>query len=161
MTPDPDDLAEKYLSAVEQFCERVAKVAPDQLDFRPDASTWSARDIAFHVATVDQVLGLRLRKLIAEPNPTMGSMDLDAWSRALRPAHGDVGLALDSLRATSALNIAVIEMLTPDLMKRTGMRREGHAISVRDLAAYLAIHIEAHIKQVGRVLSGRPVTRRG
>lgn len=155
MYPDPEDLAEKYLSAVEQFCDRLAAVPAEQLDLRAGPETWSVRDIAFHVALMDQILGLRLRKLLAEPTPLLRSMDTDALARTLRPAHGDIGLAVDSLRATSALNIAVVEMLTPELMDRRGTRSEGHAITVRDLAAYLAIHIEAHIKQISRVLASR------
>jgi hypothetical protein len=50
------------------------------------------------------------------------------------------------------LNAGLIEALTSQDMARKGRHSEGHDVSAADLAAFMAMHIEAHIKQVKRVV---------
>jgi hypothetical protein len=148
---DLDAIAEKYLSAVEQFCEAALSVPAERLDFRPNEKSWSSREVAFHAAEADQNLGIRLRRLLTENKPTLAGVDLPAWVELLRKAQLDVVLALDSLRASSALNVALIESLTPAQMKISGRHSEGHDVTVAGLCVYMALHLESHVKQLSRL----------
>jgi hypothetical protein len=38
-------------------------------------------------------------------------------------------------------------------MARKGRHSEGHDVSAADLAAYMAMHIEAHTRQIRRILA--------
>lgn len=148
---DPEAVAEKYLSAVEQFCEAVGAAPPELLDFRPDQDAWSIREVAFHAAETDQNLGVRLRRLLTEDNPTLAGVDLQAWVELLRNARLDVRLALDSLRATSALNVALMESLSPPQFKRIGRHSHGHDLTVAGLCVYFGLHLESHARQAARL----------
>lgn len=144
-------LAEKYLTAVDHFCDAVLSVPPDRLDFRNSPDSWSSREIAFHAAEVDQNLGVRLRRLLTEDHPVLAGVNLQGWVNALRPAQLDVALAIDSLRASSAINVALIETLEPSSLRRMGRHSEGHDVSVQGLCLYMALHLESHVRQLAPV----------
>lgn len=149
---DPEQLAERYLSAVDGFIERMRSVPGEMLDHRANAAGWSPRDICFHVADVDSMLGLRLRRILGEENPQLAGVDAQASVALFRRVRLDAGLGVDALAAASALNTALIERLTQTEMARKGRHSGGHEVTAADLAAFMAMHIEAHIKQLDRVL---------
>lgn len=149
---DPEQLAERYVAAVDGFIDALRAVPAEALDFQESAATWSARDIGFHVADVDQMLGLRLRRILGEDAPQLAGVDTQASVKLYRRSRLDVGLAMDCLSATSALNAGLIEKLTPEGMARKGRHSEGHDMTAADLAAFMSMHIEAHIKQIKRVM---------
>jgi hypothetical protein len=152
---DPEQLAERYLAAVEGFIDTLRVVPAELLDFRESEKTWSPRDIGFHVADVDQMLGLRLRRILGESAPQLAGVDTQASVKLYRRSRLDIGLAIDCLSATSALNAGLIESLTSQDMERSGRHSQGHDVTAADLAAFMAMHIEAHIKQVKRVTRQR------
>jgi hypothetical protein len=149
---DPEQLAERYVAAVDGFIDALSAVPAEVMDFQESTATWSPRDIGFHVADVDQMLGLRLRRILGENNPQLAGADTQASVKLYRRGRLDVGLAMDCLSATSALNAGLIEGLTPEVMTRKGRHSEGHDVTAADLAAFMAMHIEAHIKQIKRVM---------
>jgi hypothetical protein len=148
---NPEVLAERYLASVEAFTEAIKHVPPEITDWQQSPDKWSARDVAFHVAEIDQMLGLRLRRILGEEYPELAGVDTQAGVRLFRRSRLDLALALDSLAATSALNTALIEKLSAADLKRKGRHSQGHDVSAADLAAFMAFHIEAHIKQVARI----------
>jgi hypothetical protein len=101
---------------------------------------------------MDQMLGLRLRRILGEHQPQLAGVDTQASVALYRGARMDIGLALDALAATSAINAGLIEKLTMKDMARKGRHSEGHDVTASDLAAYLAMHVEAHTKQIKRVV---------
>lgn len=148
----PEHLAERYLAAVESFINAMRRVPGERMDWRKSDETWSARDVAFHVADIDQMLGLRLRRILGEDSPDLAGVNTRASVQLYRRARLDIGLAIDALSATGALNTALIESLTHDTMARKGRHSGGHEMTAADLAAFMAMHIEAHVRQIGRIV---------
>ena len=151
VTHSVEELAESYLGAVDQLTAAVRGVSVAAADWRKDDSSWSVRDIAFHVADVDQLLGIRLRRIVGEDYPALAGVDAQASVRQLRSVRMDLGLALDSLGATSALNVALMESLNAEQLLRKGRHSQGHDVTAADVCAFLSIHIEAHVRQIARV----------
>jgi hypothetical protein len=145
-------LAERYIAAVDAFIDALRAVPAELLDFKEAEAAWSPRDIAFHVADLDQVHGLRLRRILGENGPQLVGIDTQASVQLYRRGRMDIGLAIDCLSATSALNAGLIEALTPTDMARKGRHSQGHEVTAADLAAYMSMHIEAHIKQIKRAV---------
>lgn len=150
---NPEQLAERYLAAVEAFMDAVRAVPPELLDWRERGDTWSARDVAFHVADIDQMLGLRLRRVLGEEYPELAGVNTQTGVALFRRAHLDYGLALDALAANGALSTALIESLTPESMARRGKHSQGHDVTAAGLAAFMAMHIEAHVRQIRRIVA--------
>lgn len=149
---NPEQLAERYIAAVDAFDERVRSVPSELVDYRENGDSWSARDVALHVADVDQLLGLRLRQILSDDSPNLAAINTRANIERLRKARVDRALALEILASTSAMNAALVEILTPAEIARKGHHPHGHDVTAGDIAMFLAMHIEAHVKQIARVL---------
>jgi hypothetical protein len=149
----PEQLAERYLAAVDAFLESMRRVPADAVNRREREDGWSPRDIAYHVADVDQLLGLRLRHILGDDMPTLAAINTQANVEAFRAVRADRGLALDSLSTSSAMNAALIESLSPAQLQRKGKHPQGHELTAADVALLFAMHIEAHVRQLKRVLA--------
>lgn len=148
---DPEQLAERYVAAVDAFAESVRAIAADQMDFRETAESWSPRDIVFHVADVDQLLGMRLRRILADDYPAIAGVNTQGNIEQFLRIRADRSLALDALAGTSALNAALVEVLTPQQVTRKGKHPHGHDVTAGDIAMFFSLHIEAHVKQLARL----------
>lgn len=149
---DAQHSAERYLAAVEAFIEAARAVPADLLDWREQPAGWSPRDVVFHVAELDQLLGLRLRRIVGEDYPPLAGVDTNAGVRLFRRSRLDLALAMDALLATSALNSALMEQLSAADLARRGRHSQGHDVTAADLVAYMAMHPEAHIRQLARII---------
>ena len=152
MHASPEELAERYLGAVESFVEALRAVPPENMDRIEKPGGWSPRDVAFHAADVDQMLGLRLRRILGEDYPDLAGADTQAGVGLFRRARLATSMAVDALLATSALHTALIENLGEEDMRRKGRHSEGYDVSAADLAAFMAMHVEAHTRQLKRML---------
>jgi hypothetical protein len=150
--PDPEQLAESYVAAVDAFTEAMQAVPAELVEFRESGSSWSPRDIAFHVAAVDQLLGLRLRRILGDDNPDLAGVNTHADVMQFRVIRADRSLALDALAGSSALNAALVEVLSPAQVARKGRHPHGHDVTAGEIAKFLSLHIEAHVKQLARVI---------
>lgn len=148
---DPEQLAERYLTAVDAFTEALQAMPAERMDQRESPDSWSARDIAFHVADVDQLLGLRLRRILADENPDLAGVNTRGNVEQFRRIHADRSLAIDALAGSSGLNAALIEVLRADQLGRKGRHPHGHDVTAGDIAAFFAMHVEAHVKQLARL----------
>lgn len=152
MTATPEQIAERYVTGVDEFIDKLKSVPAELINHRESADSWSSRDIAFHVSDVDLMLGLRLRRILGEDYPQLAGVDAQASVKLFRGQRLDIALAMDSLSANSALNTALIEKLNADSMQRKGRHSQGHDMTAADLATFMSVHIEAHIKQIDRVM---------
>src|SRR5215831_12695319 len=64
--------------------EAALKGATDrELDAKPAPGKWSAREIVHHLADSEMTAAVRLRRLIAEEQPNVGSYDEAEYARRL------------------------------------------------------------------------------
>jgi hypothetical protein len=157
---DPQQLAERYLHALEQFVDAVASVGADRVDRRPEPAAWSVREVAFHAAEADSALGIRLRRIVCEDDPPLPGIHFASWLKGIPREKLDLRLAIDLLEASGALHVALIERLTPQALRRKGLHSEGHAVTAGDLVVHMAQHLESHTKQVARILASGQKPRR-
>src|SRR5687768_8915809 len=75
-----------------------------ELDRRPAAGEWTAREIVHHLAASETNGYIRLRRLIAEDGPVIVGYDQDGWARELNYDRRPIGPSLavfDAVRAAS------------------------------------------------------------
>jgi hypothetical protein len=99
------------------------------------------------------MLGLRLRRFLVEEYRARAGMRTMARVLLYGMSRIFLGLAVDALRCPGAFNTALLVWLTRGVLARTGRHSEGHDVSAADLAAFMAMHLEAHVRQIKRVLS--------
>ncbi|MFQ5898490.1 MAG: DinB family protein [Candidatus Methylomirabilia bacterium] len=119
---------------------------------RPARRQWSVNEILSHLADAEIAFAFRLRKMAAEPNPTLTSWDQEAWAEALRYRTSDPQAALAAFQAFRRSNLDVLGRLSPAQRKRAGRHPEYGRLRIDQLVAHHANHDLNHLKQVRTAL---------
>lgn len=140
-------LIQQYTDGYRVVAEALAGVTDAELDARPAPGKWSAREIVHHLADSEMTSAIRLRLLVATPNPQIVGYDQDAFASRLyydRP----IEPSLDAFRAARATSAAILGRLTEDDWRREGTHSEiGRYPLTRWLEIYAA-HAHAHAQQI-------------
>src|SRR6478672_10905877 len=100
-------LVDQYKDGYRAVAEALAGAKDDELDVRPGPGKWTAREIVHHLADSEMTSAIRLRRLLAEDNPTIVGYDEAEFARRL---HYDRPIA-SSLEAFRWARISTAEIL--------------------------------------------------
>lgn len=129
----------------------VSGLSDAELDHRPADGSWSARMIVHHVADSEMTSGIRLRKLLAEDNPTIYGYDEELFARTLfydRP----IATSLDAIRIARESSAELLDRLTSGQWLRSGTHSDSGAYSVETWLEIYAAHCHDHARQIRRAL---------
>src|SRR5438105_7588267 len=112
-------LIERYEGGYAAVEEALKGITDAELDARPGAEEWTAREIVHHLADSEMTSAIRLRRLLAEDNPTIVGYDQEGFARRLRydrPLDGSL-LAFKGARAGT---VPLLKALTDEDWSRAG-----------------------------------------
>jgi hypothetical protein len=156
----PPSLIARLASQQDALPLILARATPDLLDARPDSGDWSARENLAHLARHHAVFLERLRRLLAEDRPPLGrylaeeDAEWPAW--AALPADE----AVRRLRALRAELLALVQALSPEEARRTGVHPSFGELDVAGWLEFLLLH-EAHHLYTALVRVAQARRRRG
>jgi DinB superfamily len=147
------DLIARYRGGTDAVCEALAGITPDELDRRPAATSWTAREIVHHVADSETNSYIRLRKLVAEDETWIQGYDEAHWARVL---HYDrpIEVSLAVLRAVRDGSAELMERLADADWARSGTHRDSGAYSMSTWLEIYADHPYIHADQIRRARRG-------
>jgi hypothetical protein len=150
---DRTELLDRFRTGFDDVVDALAGITPDELDRRPPDGGWSAREVTHHVADSEATAYIRLRRLIAEDNPTIVGYDEEAFARRL---HYDrpIEPSLTVLEGVRTASLQLLESLTPDEWQRAGTHTESGAYTVDDWLRIYAGHSHDHADQIRRARRG-------
>jgi len=76
-------LVDQYKDGYRVVAEALLKATPEELEAKPSAAAWSAREIVHHLADSEMIAAVRFRRLLAEERPTFEPRDQDVFARRL------------------------------------------------------------------------------
>jgi len=150
---DRQPLIDRFRTGFDDVSDSLTGTTPEELDRRPPGSDWSARQITHHLADSETTAYVRLRRLIAEDNPTIPEYDEGAFARRL---HYDrpIEPSLAVLRAVREASLQLLESLTPQEWERSGTHSEAGPYSVDDWLLTYSKHSHEHADQIRRARRG-------
>jgi hypothetical protein len=147
-------LIERYRTGTADVEAAVAGVTEEELDRPPaDPDSWSARQVAHHLADSEAMAYIRLRRLLAEDSPVIAGYDEPEWARRL---HYDrpIASSLAVLAAVRAASLQLLESLTPDEWTRSGTHSDSGPYAVDDWLEIYAEHSHDHAAQIRAARGG-------
>ena len=99
------ELIARYRSGHAVIAESLAGIDEAGLDARPADGGWTPRQVVHHTADSEMTSAIRLRRLIAEENPTIVGYDGDIFAERLHYADRPIEPALEAIagaRSTTA-----------------------------------------------------------
>ena len=127
----------------------LAGISDAELDARPGPDECSAREIVHHLADSEMTSAIRLRKLLAEDDPTIQGYSEPEFARRLhyeRPLQGSL-LAFKGARESTATLLAA---LSENDWGRSGTHTESGPYSVETWLQIYAAHGHDHADQIRR-----------
>ena len=146
-------MLDRFRTGYDDVVDALAGITPDELDRRPPGGGWSAREVAHHLADSEATAYIRLRRLIAEDNPTIIGYDEEEFARRL---HYDrpIEPSLVVLQGVRTASLQLLESLTPDEWERSGTHTDSGAYTVDDWLRIYAGHPHDHADQIRRARRG-------
>ena len=153
MTPhERAALLRQYRDGARVVAEAVAGLSDADLDRRPSSGEWTPREIVHHLADSEMTSAIRLRRLIAEDNPTIYGYDEEEFARRLfydRP----IWPAMDAVRAARETSADICERLTDNDWARAGTHSESGTYGVEIWLEIYARHCHDHADQIRRAIA--------
>ena len=141
-------LIRRYRDGHRAIVEALKDLRDDELD-RSASDEWTPRMIAHHLADSEMTSAIRLRRLIAENNPTITGYDEAEFAKKLtsdRPIEASV----EAMRWARESTAQILERLTDEEWLRAGTHSESGHYSVEDWLTIYANHGHDHAKQIER-----------
>ncbi|HLO34663.1 MAG TPA: DinB family protein, partial [Candidatus Deferrimicrobium sp.] len=138
------DLIERYRTGTADVEAAVAGITDEELDRPPaDPDSWTARQVAHHLADSEAMAYIRLRRLLAENEPVIAGYDEPEWARRL---HYDrpIASSLAVLAAVRAASLELMEQLSEDEWTRVGTHSDSGLYGVETWLGIYAAHAHDH-----------------
>ena len=119
------------------------------LDAREAPGEWSPREVVHHLADSEMTSAIRLRRLLAEDNPTIQGYDEPEFARRLysdRP----IEASLQAVAAARRTTAEILDRLTDAEWSRRGTHTQSGPYGVEDWLEIYAAHAHDHADQIRR-----------
>src|SRR5664279_2187635 len=124
--------------------------------WRPGPGKWSSHEVVIHCADSETYAAIRIRLLLAEPEPLVVGYDEAIWARRFEYSASEPELALRLVETVRAHTSAMLERLPDEAWGRLGRHTHSGTYGTDDWLRIYAEHLEVHTAQIQRNLAAWP-----
>ena len=139
-------MIEDYAAGPKALRAAVAGMKRDQLTARPVAGKMSTLEVVCHLADFDPILADRMKRVLAEDNPTLVGADENRFLTALGYHDRDLEEELTIIEKTRSQMVRILRKVSDDALRRTGTHTERGPRSLEQLLTSAINHIPHHVK---------------
>jgi hypothetical protein len=151
---DPEErsrLIGQYRDGHRAVVDALKGVTEHELDRAADGG-WTPRQIAHHLGDSEMMSAIRIRRLLAEPEPVIYGYDEKGFAERLtkdRP----IEPSLEAMRWARETTGQLLDRMTDDDWKIVGTHTESGRYSAEDWLRIYAAHAHDHAAQIQRARS--------
>ncbi len=142
----------RYRAGPDRLEAALALIPDPALQWRPAPGAWSPHEVIVHCADSETNAHMRLRYLLAEPDPVILGYDQDRWAVVLDYHAHPLPLALATIRAVRANTVPLLARLGENDWRKTGRHTEHPSYGVERWLETYGEHLEVHVRQLARIL---------
>jgi uncharacterized damage-inducible protein DinB len=141
---------ELYEAGGSKLRQAVVNLTREDLLSKPPADwntgVWSIQQVVMHLADCEQVFADRIKRVIAEDNPTLLAFDENKWAEALGYEDRSAGDAVTLFELTRRQLSPVLHKLPEASFARTGTHNVAGRKTLLDLVTGAVSHLDHHLK---------------
>ncbi|HEY3366780.1 MAG TPA: DinB family protein [Symbiobacteriaceae bacterium] len=145
------ELLDRYLAGPVKLRESLAGLTEADLRYKYDPAKWSVTEIAIHVADMDEVAAFRMKRIIAEPNPSYPGVDQERWAANLGYQDRAIEPSVRLLEAVRFEMGIILSRLPEAAWARTGRHSEAGEETLERVVTKYTQHLETHIGQIAAI----------
>ena len=138
-------LIEQYLAGAGELRAAVAGMTHEQLVARPVAGKMSALEVVCHLSDFDPIYSDRMKRVIAEDNPTLVGADENRFLNALAYQDRDVEEELVIVERTRSQFARILRKVPEAALQRAGTHTERGRCTLEQLLTGIIEHIPHHV----------------
>ena len=138
-----------YRDGYRAIVEALHNITPEELDAKPGATRWSARQIVHHLADSEMTSAIRIRTLLAEPGAVIHGYDEKAFAMRLT-GNRPIQPSLEAMRWARESSAQLLDRMTEDDWRIVGTHTESGRYSAEDWLRIYAKHAHDHAAQIKR-----------
>lgn len=152
-------LISAYLRDAQTPRRAITGLTHDELNATPVPNTWSIQQIIFHLLDSDLIAADRMKRIIAEDNPTLVYCDESAAARALPYDRLDAVPACELFEKNRLLTADMLQKLPEHCFSRIGTHTRRGALTLMQVLELYVQHVPHHMKFLfhKRALLGKPL----
>jgi hypothetical protein len=139
-------LIDQYAAGPKLLREATAGMTHEQAMARPVAGKWSTLEVVCHIADFEIVGADRLKRVIAENQPTLFGGDETVFAARLAYHSRDLEEELKLIESCRASTSRILRTLKGDDFQRIGKHSEAGPLTLLQLLERGANHIPHHAK---------------
>jgi len=143
---NPTQLIEDYLAGPELVRQAIAGMSEDQLNAAPIAGKWSTRQVICHLADFEPVYADRMKRVIAEDEPTFFGGDPDIFAARLAYDQRDVEEELQLMVAVRSSLARILRTLPAEGFQRIGNHSVDGPLTLQTLLERITNHLPHHVR---------------
>jgi len=139
-------LIDDYLSGPQRLCDAIDGMTAEQIDAAPIPGKWSTRQVICHIADFEPVYVDRMKRALAEDEPTIFGGDPDAFAACLAYDQRDIEVELQMIESVRRHMARILRTLEADAFQRKVNHSEAGPLTVEQLLTNITNHIPHHVK---------------
>jgi hypothetical protein len=143
---DSTPLIDSYLAGPLALRTAVAGMTREQLLARPVPGKWSTLEVLCHLADFEIVYADRMKRVIAEHEPTLFGGDPDKFALRLAYQERDAEEELLLVELVRRQMVRILRLLAPEDFQRRGNHSERGPLTLETLLQQITGHIPHHVK---------------
>lgn len=139
-------LIEQYLEGPKTLRAAVKGMTREQLLAKPVPGKMSTLEVVAHLADFDPIYVDRMKRVIAEDNPTLLGADENRFKDALHYHERDVEEEITIIEKSRSQFARILRKLPDSALERVGNHNERGPLSLEKLLTTIINHIPHHVK---------------
>ena len=130
-----------------------AELPAEARKWRPAEGKWSAHEVVVHCADSESYGSIRIRLLLAEPDPLIVGYDENVWAVCFDYHGADPEQALELVAQVRVRTLSTLRALPGSAWGKVGRHSHSGAYGTDDWLRIYAEHLEVHAAQIRRNLA--------
>lgn len=137
---------DEYLAGPAQLRDAIRGMTAEQIDAAPIPGKWSTRQIICHLADFEPVYADRIKRALAEDEPTVFGGDPDAFAARLAYDQRDIEEELQLIESVRKHMARILYTLDDAAFQRQVHHTEAGPLTVQKLLTNITNHIPHHVQ---------------
>jgi hypothetical protein len=143
---EPEALITNYRDGPQVLRKAVAGMTHEQLAARPIPGKWTTLEVICHLADFEIVGADRIKRVIAENDPTLPGGDENLFASRLAYPQRDAEEELLLIELIRKQVARILRSLKPEDFQRRGIHTEAGPLSLEDFVQRSTRHIPHHVQ---------------